>query len=179
MPRLPCSPPHTAIQIELEREAKEAVGKEKALVERSLQAEQRLAEAMRKVRWEGQVSGGREVDNRLVPGEAGRDSAGSQARMPAPHAATPHHSSIPAGSLAPRPRRRQRRPPRRLRRSGPPSLRPTPRRASCSACWTRCAARGPLPLFNSVSVLCFCEVAEQVRAGRGGPAPALSCLTVS
>ena len=36
------------LQIELEREAKEAVSREKSLVERSLEAEQQLAEAMRK-----------------------------------------------------------------------------------------------------------------------------------
>lgn len=36
-------------QIELEREAKELLSREKALVERSLAAEERLAEAMRQV----------------------------------------------------------------------------------------------------------------------------------
>ena len=41
---------HWLLQIELEREAKEAVSREKSLVERSLEAEQQLAEAMRKVR---------------------------------------------------------------------------------------------------------------------------------
>lgn len=46
-------PSQTLPQIELEREAKEAVSREKMLVERSLEAEQKLAEAMRKVglRW--------------------------------------------------------------------------------------------------------------------------------
>ena len=41
------------MQIELEKEAKESLNREKGLVERSLEAEQRLAEAMRKVgfRW--------------------------------------------------------------------------------------------------------------------------------
>jgi hypothetical protein len=37
------------MQIELEREAKAAVGKEKALVERALEAEQRLKDALRQV----------------------------------------------------------------------------------------------------------------------------------
>lgn len=44
------------LQIELEREAKEAVSREKSLVERSLEAEQALAEAMRKV-GQGKVLG--------------------------------------------------------------------------------------------------------------------------
>ena len=41
--------PNAMPQIELERAAKEAVSREKGLVEQSLAAEQRLAEAMRKV----------------------------------------------------------------------------------------------------------------------------------
>ena len=49
-----CSPdfgsvPLASPQIDLEREAKAAVGKEKELVEKALAAEQRLAEAVRKV----------------------------------------------------------------------------------------------------------------------------------
>lgn len=119
--------PPTALQLELEKEAKEAVAREKALVERNLEAEQRLADAMRKVR-AGQDRG-----------RGGWAPVTRPGRL-LPPASEPHRlvtALCPALACAPLPRRRRPPRPRRWRRSGRPSLLLMPRHGSCSACWRR------------------------------------------
>lgn len=85
--------PCLAPQIELERAAKEAVSREKSLVEASLQAEQRLADAMRKA---SARYGGSSVEGC----RPALWSAWNRQGVLAPRAACPQHSSTPTSITA-------------------------------------------------------------------------------
>ena len=126
------------------------MGKEKELVENALAAEQRLAEAVRKV---GRAAGGGSMQlASALPAAAGAATAALctyYMRRPSGPTAPPHIIHLPRATF---PGccpfwplavflscRRQQPLLRRWRLSGPPSLQQTPRRRNCSACWRRCA----------------------------------------